>query len=185
MKLRTLAAGLLTFLALCAPVLAQDSATVVATCPATNLNYTVGGVRPLTMDQNGNLCVGAQGSGAAGAAGFPAGATPITSGPIIGTTGAIFGQLAAAGGRTTYICGYMVTSQATAAATSITASITGTITGQLDIILPVAALPAVATTSQTFSPCIPASAVNTSISVNVPAPGAGGNQAVYAWGYQL
>lgn len=114
---------------------------------------------------------------------YPSGATPMTA-SVTGTTGAVSANLAGATGKTTYICGYQVQANATAATSIPNASITGAIGGTMPFIEGVAAAPGIATTAQTFSPCIPASAVNTPIGVNAGAAGAGGNTVIYAWGYQ-
>lgn len=114
---------------------------------------------------------------------YPAASTPITAN-VVGTTGAVSANLPATAGKTTYICGYQVQANANAAISVPNASITGTNGGLLPFIEAVAATPAVGTTAQVFTPCIPASAVNTQISVNAGAAGTGGNTAIYAWGFQ-
>lgn len=119
----------------------------------------------------------------AGAAGYPTSAVPIT-GSALGTTAQTSGSLAAVAAKTTYICGYYVSINATAAITGA-GSITGVITGSMSFQQSVAVTPAVSVSQQTFTPCIPASAVNTVININSIAAGAGGAVSVYAWGFQL
>lgn len=114
---------------------------------------------------------------------LPAGATSITN-SATGAAAAATATLPAAAGKTTYICGYMIGSTATAAAAG-NATITGTISGTLNIEMGTGVSPAVVTTQQTFTPCIPASAVNTSIAVNTANPGAGGVISALAWGFQF
>jgi hypothetical protein len=100
-----------------------------------------------------------------------------------GTTGVVSATLPASASVTNYICGYKITSTATGA-TSGTATITGTATGTLSVVQGVGLSPAVVTTDDKFNPCIPASAVNTAITVNSIAAGTGGVTAVYVWGYR-
>lgn len=119
----------------------------------------------------------------AGTAGFPAGATPITVNAS-GTTLAVNATLAAAVGKFTYICGYMISVNATAA-TFGAGAIANVVTANMGMNVPVFAAPAVAITQQVFTPCIPSIATNTAITVVSPAAGAVGNNQVYAWGYQL
>lgn len=125
-------------------------------------------------------------SAAAGAAGYPTGATPITA-SATGTTAAVVATLAAsATGKTTYICGFIITADATALTTGA-ATVTGTITGTLNFIQAVAAVTngTSVLSPPAFTPCIPGSAVNTAIVVTSAAAGTGGNTAVSTWGFQL
>lgn len=108
--------------------------------------------------------------------------TSITA-SATGTTAATTATLAGVSAKTTYICGFTITSDATAAIAG-SATVTGTITGTLNYIQNVGSATAAGILSQNFNPCIPASAVNTGIVVNSLAAGVGGNTAVTAWGYQ-
>jgi hypothetical protein len=116
--------------------------------------------------------------------------TAITA-TATGTTGAITATLAAAAGKTTYICGFSFTgTNATAANTTATITVTGTITGTMNFGYPTLALGATVPNNgsldETFQPCIPASAINSAIVVNGPALGAGATLVTAsAWGYQL
>lgn len=112
-----------------------------------------------------------------------AAANPITA-SATGTTGATTATLAGVASKTTFICGFTITSDATAALAG-TATLTGTVTGTMSYIQNVGGATAAGILSQTFTPCIPASATNTGIAVNSVAAGTGGNTAVTAWGYQL
>lgn len=129
-------------------------------------------------DGAGNL-----GSGVNSSSDYPSGATAVTN-SATGTTAATTATLPGVANKTTYISGFMITSAATAAAQAA-ATITGTVSGTLTLRQPTAATPAVATTSMSFFPPIPASAVNTGIAVVSAAPGSGGTINVFAWGYQL
>jgi hypothetical protein len=101
-----------------------------------------------------------------------------------GTTAATTATLATAAATTTYLCGFSIRANATAAATG-NATVTGTITGTLNFTQWTAPnASGVGVTEEIFTPCIPASAVNTSIAVVSAAPGTGGVVSVSAWGYQ-
>jgi len=92
-------------------------------------------------------------------------------------------------GKTTYISGFSITGAGATAASVIAITLTGLISGTENFVL---AIPAGATVGVTplvvqfsFRP-IPASAVNTAITLNVPSFGAGNtNAAVSAHGFQL
>lgn len=100
-------------------------------------------------------------------------------GNATGTTGAVTGTLAAATGKTTYICGFAVSAVGTGAVGPITVSDgTFTLTYQLT------ATSTGVTLAQSFSPCLPASAVHTAISTVTTADGSASAVAVNSWGYQ-
>lgn len=116
--------------------------------------------------------------------------TAITA-TATGTTGATTATLPAVGGKTTYICGFsFVGTNATAANGATNVTVTGTISGTMNFGYPTlaaaATVPNAGPLDLTFTPCIPASAINTAIVVNGPALGAGATlTTVTAWGYQL
>jgi hypothetical protein len=102
-----------------------------------------------------------------------------------GTTGATTATLAAAVGKTTYICGFAIRANATAAATG-NATVTGTITGTMNFTQWTAPLASgIGLVEERFWPCVAASATNTTIAVVSAAPGSGGVVSVSAWGFQL
>jgi hypothetical protein len=114
-------------------------------------------------------------------------ATPITaaSGNVAAATATA--TLAAAAGKTTYICGFTITSAGSTAAAVVSPTITNTITGTLTFTYVSVAGVTLANQSLVvpFNPCIPANAVNTTIPVSMPSLGAGNtNTTVNAWGYQ-
>lgn len=118
-----------------------------------------------------------------GASLFPAGAVPITA-SATGTTGATGATLAASALTTTHICGFSIRANATAAATA-NSTVAGTITGTLNFTQWTAPLASgIGITENRFYPCVPASAINTTIVVTSAAPGAGGVVSVSAWGYR-
>jgi hypothetical protein len=64
--------------------------------------------------------------------------------------------------------------------------VTGTVTGTLNFTQWTAPLASgLGVTEEVFSPCIPASAVSTSIAVISAAPGTAGVVSVTAWGYSI
>lgn len=93
--------------------------------------------------------------------------------------------LAGAASVTTSICGFQVTAGGATAAAVVTGTITGTIGGTLSFTYGSqtgAGIPTAPLVVQ-FNPCLPASAVNTSIVLTLPALGAGNtNATVSAWG---
>jgi hypothetical protein len=116
----------------------------------------------------------------------PSGCTPAgtwsVSGTVVGagtgTTGAVTATLAAAASKTTYICGVQVSSTGTGTSpVTVTplAAGSGTFTYQLT---------APGNFSMSYSPCIPANAQNTAITVTAGANGTATAVDVNAWGYQ-
>ena len=146
-----------------------------ATYNSTAPTFTTGQQGPVQVSSHGGLLLGN---------GYPAGSTPITISGT-GTTAATTATLATGTSVTTYICGFSIRANATAAATG-NSTVTGTITGTMNYTQwtsPNAS--GIGVTEQIFTPCIPASAANTSIAVISAAPGTGGVVSVTAWGYTL
>jgi hypothetical protein len=119
--------------------------------------------------------------------GYPQGATPLI-GTATGTTAGATATLAGATGRVTFLCGFHYEPGTATAAVTTSLTTTG-LSSNLATAVNSAATAATATAgpivSQIFSPCLPASAPNTAITVVAGALGAGGtNQNVNAWGYQ-
>lgn len=101
-----------------------------------------------------------------------------------GTTGATAATLATSASTTTYICGFSIRANANAAATG-NATVAGTITGTMNFTQWTApSASGLGITEEVFTPCIPASAANTTIVVTSAAPSTGGVVSVSAWGYQ-
>lgn len=122
--------------------------------------------------------------GTTGSLPYPVGAVPYTA-TATGTTAATTAILAGAASVTTYICGFSIRANATAAATG-NATVTGVITATLNFTQWTAPnASGLGVTEMIFSPCIPASAANTSVAVVSAAPGTGGVVSVTAWGYKL
>lgn len=112
---------------------------------------------------------------------YPSGAIPIT-GNATGTTGAVVGTLAAASGKTTYICGLNVSATGgTAAIGPIT--VANTITGSL--VFELNSSVSGTNISENFNPCIPANAADTAITTTTTADGTASAVAVNSWGFQL
>lgn len=124
-----------------------------------------------------------------GMAQYPAGATPITASSANVANASAVATLAGVSAKTTYICGFHITSAGSTGAAVVTPTITGTITGTMNFTY--ATVAGVTLMNPILSQnmggvCIPASAVNTAIVVTLPALGAGNtNATVNAWGYQL
>lgn len=96
--------------------------------------------------------------------------------------------LPAVTGKTTYITGFSFTGLGATAASTVNLTTTGlTGTNQTyNINVPAGVTTTIPTLVVYFDPAIPASGVNTAITVTVPSLGAGNtNAAVNAWGYQL
>lgn len=144
-------------------------------CGTLSPPYAPGVASPPVQDINGNGC-------AILSTQYPAGATPVTA-SATGTTAATTATLPAVAANYNFICGFAIRANATAAATA-NSTVTGTISGTLNFTQWTAPLASgVGITEERFSPCIPASAVNTGIAVVSAAPGSGGVVSVSAWGY--
>jgi hypothetical protein len=111
---------------------------------------------------------------------YPSGATAIT-GNGTGTTGAVVGTLAGAVSKTTYLCGFDVSAiGGTAAVGPIT--VAGLIGSSM--VYQMSSSAAGNTFSRSYSPCIPASAANTPITVTTTADGTATAVDVNSWGYR-
>lgn len=131
-----------------------------------------------------NMCLNGSGQAVACPAGgsgtYSAAATALT-GNAQGTTGAVVGTLAAAAGKTTYICGFNVSALGGTAVIS-PVTVAGLV-GSSQVYQ--ASSSATGTfLSQTFSPCIPASAANTAITVTTTADGTATAVDVNSWGFR-
>lgn len=120
--------------------------------------------------------------GAAGLVGYPIGATAISN-YVAGIAGATSATIPAAAGKFSYICGFTITATATAAAIG-QATLLNTGLTTLGFQQQVFASPAASNLTETFSPCLPATAVNTAITVTSAAAGTGGATNVVVWGFQ-
>ena len=114
-------------------------------------------------------------------AGYPPGTTPKTA-SATGTTGALTATLTSAANRTVFICGFVITSGGTSAAIVTDTTVDGTIGGSLHFAY-VDVSSGQGLLGVAFPQCIPASAQNTNIVVNVPAGSTGTVASVSAWGY--
>lgn len=169
--------ALIALLLLTLPALAQ-TVRVVASCPTgVSPAYDVGSPGGLlTIDTAGNLCTGQSGQ-------FPSASTPL-SGNAAGSTGAVVGTLTAAAGKTTYICGFNVQAiggTATVGPITVAGLVGASQVYQTDVN---SATVGKTVASAAFSPCIPASAVNTAITVTTTANGTATAVDVNSWGYR-
>lgn len=127
--------------------------------------------------------------------GLPAGAQsplPLQGVQITASSGNVAAgvaaaTLAAATGKVTYICGFAITSAGSTGAAVVSPTVTNIITGTMTFTY--ASVAGVTLGNQSlivpFSPCMPATAPNTTIVVSLPSLGAGNtNSSVNAWGYQ-
>lgn len=115
-------------------------------------------------------------------------ATPITAASGNVAAGVATATLAGAAGKTTYICGFSITSSGSTAAAVVAPTIANTVTGTLTFTYVAVAGVTLANQSLIipFNPCVPANAANTTIPVSMPSLGAGNtNTTVNAWGFQL
>ncbi len=117
---------------------------------------------------------------------YPANSVTITPTPLAqasnGSTGIVTSTLAAGAGATTYICGFNVSAVGgTAAVGPVT--VTGVLGGTQSYEMNSAATPVLL--SQSFNPCLPASAVNTAITTATVADGTATAVHVNSWGYRL
>jgi hypothetical protein len=145
------------------------SGTVNVAMVASNAVSTVMADNPFPVTQSGSWGVSA----------LPNGATAIT-GNATGTTGAVVGTLAGTSGKTTYICGFNVSALGTLAVGPIT--IAGLITSSM--VYQLTATSGGSSVGNTFSPCIPASASNTSITITTTADASASAVDVNSWGFQ-
>lgn len=110
----------------------------------------------------------------------PVGKADQVSGNSTGTTGVVVGTLAAATGKTTFVCGFAVSAIGGTAAVGpmVLAGVVGSsMTYQLS------SAAAGVNFSQGFSPCLPASAAETAITLTTTADGTASAVDVNIWGY--
>jgi hypothetical protein len=99
-----------------------------------------------------------------------------------GSTGAVVATMAAVPGFKNWICGFDVSGiGGTALVSPVT--VAGTLTGSLVYQLPALAAASGLVFSKSFTPCLPASAQNTAITVTTTADGTATAVDVQAWGY--
>lgn len=136
-------------------------------------------LQPATTEHRATVVTISPNSGSASA--YPSNATPLTANAA-GTTGAVVGTYAASPGRTNFICGFEVSAiGGTAAVGPIT--IAG-LTGSSMVFQGSASVAGGTVAQKTFSPCIPASAANTAITVTTTADGTATAVNVNSWGYR-
>lgn len=120
--------------------------------------------------------------------GRPAGAVSVSGGSGNVANGSAVATLAAGGASTTtWLTGFTVTAAGATAAANVSVTVGGLLGGSRVYVFtfPAGATVAAQPLDVLISPPMPASAVNTAITVTVPASGAGGTHcAVVAFGYQ-
>lgn len=120
-------------------------------------------------------------------------ATPGANAPLVAGSGnvadgAAVATLPGVAGKTTYITGFDITAAGATAAAVVLAAVAGLLAGAQSFVYaaPAGATVQGPTLSIRFPAPLPASAVNTAITVTLPALGAGNtNAAVVAYGFQL
>jgi hypothetical protein len=112
---------------------------------------------------------------------YPYGSTPLT-GNAAGTTGAVVGTLAARPTATTYICGFNVSA---IGGTAAVGPITVANTLGSSMVYQLASTASGAFLTAQFTPCIPANATNTAITITTTADGTATAVNVNSWGFQL
>lgn len=169
-----------------APAFAQANSSSTWTTPG---NETVGGTvlmcingtsqavpcSNLTAASNSALEVVLQSS-------YPAFAVAETS-SATGSTSAVTATLAASSTLRTYLCGFTATGNEAATGAVVAVTVAGTVTGSLNFNISHPVTPTLGVLTETFTPCVPSSAINTTITVTSAADAAGTNVAVSAWGY--
>ena len=167
---------------------AASEGFTVTTCGTLSPQYTIPSFNAFAVDINGNTCIVAAtpAAGTAGA-GYPPGATPVTA-SATGSTGAISATLPAVAGKFGYLCGLSYQGSDATAAVAGNIAVTGLISGTANFgyvaLAAGAAVPQPPPITQTFSPCVQSSAVNTAIVVTPPTLGAGATLAtVSVWGF--
>ena len=108
--------------------------------------------------------------------GVPIGA--IITGNATGSTSAVVGTLVAVANKTTYICGFSVSSTGSAAISPITVA---GIVGSSMVFQNLSAGAGIL--QQAFYPCVPASAPNTAITITTTADGTATAVNVNSWGF--
>lgn len=112
---------------------------------------------------------------------YPADAIPITCNAA-GTTGAVVGTCAAAQGKTTYLCSFDVQA---IGGTAVVGPITvANLVGSSMVYQGSSSAAGGTVVARTFTPCVPASAVNTAITITTTADGTATAVNVNAHGFQ-
>lgn len=139
------------------------------------------------------VLVDGAGNASSPAAAYPTAADGTAAVPVTSSSGnvanaAAVATLAAAASKTTYITSLIITGAGATAGSVVLATLAGVIGGTMTFVVAVPAGAAAGLTPLViqFPKPIPASAVNTAITLTLPALGAGNtNAAVVAVGYQL
>ena len=152
------------------PAQAQN-ATVTPSCGSVTLTGTQSG---LFVDPKGKLCTDQPV--------FASGATAI-SGNASGTTGAVVGTLAAAAAKLTYLCDFDVSALGSANTVGPIV-VAGLLGGSRTFQASTLAAGIEYYKSEHFNPCLPASAVNTAITITTTAAAGGTAVNVNSSGFQ-
>jgi hypothetical protein len=170
------------------------------TTPTTSTPVTSNTVNKIGCDLNGNWYIAPQQLFTQGPATvtnslstifpsqYPVNAVTTTPTPLVakgsGTTAAITGTLTPAATATAYVCGFSV-SAIGGTANPGPLVLSGILNGPFTYQMPVNSATNGQTFTQTFSPCLPASAVNTAIVMTTTAAAGATATDVNIWGYGL
>src|SRR6266496_1532536 len=165
-------------------------ATSSTNIPAVSYGYLWNG---LTWDQSTGLLTGVAGAPGAdvvtvqspitlGSAGYPSASTPI-AGNASGSTSAVIGTLAGVASKTTYMCDFDVSALGTSGSIGPIV-ISGLLGGSKTYQIGTLATGTQQLISKNFTPCIPASAVNTAIVITTTADATATAVNVNSSGYQ-
>ena len=119
---------------------------------------------------------------------FPFGGTPVVASSGVVANASAAASIAAVAGKTSYLAGFQCTALGATALANVTVTITGGLGGTLSykFQFPAGVTVIAAPLVVLFDPPIAASAVNTAITVTLPAGGAGNTDAITnVQGYQL
>ena len=118
---------------------------------------------------------------------YPAAATAVMNSSGNVAASAAVATLPGVAGKTTFICGFTMSSSGSTGALVVSPTIAGVVSGTMTYTYTTIAGATLANPvlSNNFSPCLPASAANTAIVVTLPSLGGGNtNATTVAWGFQ-
>lgn len=180
--MRKIIAALLLFFGLASAALAQQVTvpTFPSTCAFNTVlpTLTTGNFGYVQCDSLGRFIFVSPASGGS----FPTSATAI-QGNASGSTGAVVGTLAAAVGKTTYLCDFDISALGTASSIGPVV-IAGLLGGSKTYQMGTLATGTQQLINKNFSPCLPSSAINTAITITTTADATATAVNVNSSGYQ-
>ena len=146
--------------------------------------FLLGSISGAAAQSSNNYCFNPNGSQANNNQWLPCPAVATITGNATGTTGAVVGTLAGVAGKTTYICGFDVQAiggTATVGPVTVAGLVGSSMVYQTDVN---SATVGKTVAQKLFTPCVPASAQNTAITVTTTANGTASAVDVNSWGFQ-